>query len=158
MLQYQERGRGHNSTRPRRIIPSTPSSTGEKQPYHDRGKGHNRTRPRRVLPSTPSSKREKQQYQEGGRGHNSTRPRRIIPSTTSSKWETQPYRERGGGTTVPDPVGSYCTPSSRQQYREGGRGHNGSRPRRILPSTESSTRENAAVLRDREGGQQYQTP
>ena len=88
-------GRGHNSTRPRRIIPSTFPSNGRMLQYQERGRGHSSTRPRRIIPSTPSSKREKQPCPERGRGHNSTRPRRIIPSTPSSKRKKQRYQEGG---------------------------------------------------------------
>ena len=186
-------GRGHNSTRPRRImdapsnvqrgeccsikregggttIPDTegsyplqPRHSGRRQKHHVGGRGHKSTRPRRIIPpslnvqtgeccsikrdgrvttvpdpegSYPLQTRhsgKKQKHHVGERGHISTRPRRIIPSATSSKWEKQPYHEAG-------------------------RGHNRTRPLRIICSTPSSRRKKTAASRGREGAQPYQTP
>ena len=101
-----------------------------------------------------------QQYREGGRGHNSCRPRRTLPSPPPSKQENTAVPS---GTEVAQ---RYRTPydhtlDSTVQTRENSsiyleerRGHHSTRPRRTIPSTPPSTRENTAVSRGREGAQQ----
>ena len=110
--------------------------------YQERGSGHNSTRPRRIIPLFTSSKLEKQGPSCGREGAYSARPRRIIPLIFPSNGRMLQYQDReGGGTTVTDPVGSYPPlerPSKRlPQNIERGSGHSSTRPRRSIPSKTS---------------------
>ena len=104
--QHHVVGRGHNSTRPRRIIPSTYPATGIKLQHQKKGGGTTYQTPSDHT-LYPSSKRVKPQYEERGMVHNSTRPCRIIPSTTRQGGRNNSIKGEGGGKTVPDPVRSY---------------------------------------------------
>ena len=87
--QYREGGRGHNSCRPRRTLPSPPPSKQENTavPSGTEVAQRYRTPYDHTLDSTVQTRENSSIYLEERRGHHSTGPRTTIPSTPPSKLE-----------------------------------------------------------------------
>ena len=173
-MQYQNRRWGHNSTRSSRTYSPLSRPNGRMLQFKERGKGHLSTSPRRIIASTLTSTLENaavfresegsQQYeipydhtlhslgkagengitQRAGGGTTIADPVGPYPPPAPPIGRLLQYWERGRGTTVADPVGSYplrprqC--GRNQQHHVGGRGHNSIRPRQIISSTLTSNR------------------
>ena len=161
MLQHQERGRGHNSTRSRRILPYSPRRSGRNRSIR-RGGGAT-TVPDPVgshpLPFVKAGETAVSRGREGSQAYQA--PENHTLHFDVQTGEPCSIQRKGGGTTVPDPVGPYPRPSCQTgeccSIKREGEGTTvpdpvGSYPIPLVEAGET------AVSGEGEGLQQYQTP